>query len=121
MIVNGAECEPYLTADHRIMLEYPGEVVRGPKAAASAGCRSAWIGIENNKPDAIAAIEKAASGSDIRVAPLKVKYPQGAEKQLIYAYRARSALGRPADGRGRGGDQRGHAYQICQAIGYAAV
>jgi len=118
VIINGAECEPYLTADHRIMLEYPGEVVRGLKAAVKVlGASSAWIGIENNKPDAIAAIEKAASGSDIRVAPLKVKYPQGAEKQLIKAITGREVPsgGLPMDV-GVVVINAGTAYQICQAI-----
>lgn len=86
VIVNGAECEPYLTADHRIMLEYPNEVVFGVKAAMKAlGVEKAYIGIENNKPDAIDAVSKAIDNSSIQMASLKVKYPQGAEKQLIEA------------------------------------
>ena len=84
IIINGAECEPYLTADHRIMLEHPDKVVAGVKAVNKAlGVTNAVIAIEENKKDAIAAIGKAASG--VNVATLKVKYPQGAEKQLIYA------------------------------------
>ncbi|MGE5494242.1 MAG: electron transport complex subunit RsxC [Burkholderiales bacterium] len=84
LIINGAECEPYLTADHRIMLEHPEKVVLGVKAVMKAlGVANAVIAIEDNKKDAIAAIRKASSG--INVATLKVKYPQGAEKQLIYA------------------------------------
>lgn len=86
VIINGAECEPYLTADHRIMLEHPEMVVSGLKAVIKAlGVNNAVIAIEDNKKDAIAAMSKAASQSGVNVATLKVKYPQGAEKQLIYA------------------------------------
>lgn len=118
VIVNGAECEPYLTADHRIMLEYPDEVVRGIKAVVKVlGADNAWIGIENNKPDAIAVMQKAVSGSSINVAPLKVKYPQGAEKQLISAITGRQipSGGLPMDV-GVVVVNAGTAYQICQAI-----
>lgn len=86
LIINGAECEPYLTADHRVMLEHSNEVVKGTKAVMKAlGVDNAYIAIEDNKKDAIAAIEKAAKNEGIDVKTLKVKYPQGAEKQLIYA------------------------------------
>ncbi|MDD5017386.1 MAG: electron transport complex subunit RsxC [Eubacteriales bacterium] len=86
LIINGAECEPYLTADHRVMLEYPGDVVRGTKAVMKIlGVSRAYIAIEDNKRNAIAAIDEAAKEEDIDVVSLKVKYPQGAEKQLIYA------------------------------------
>ncbi len=118
VIVNGAECEPYLTADHRIMLEYPDEVVRGLKAVIKAlGVDNSWIGIENNKPDAIAAMQKAVKGTDISVAPLKVKYPQGAEKQLINAITGREVPsgGLPMDV-GVVVVNAGTAYQICQAV-----
>jgi electron transport complex protein RnfC len=73
LIINGAECEPYLTADHRIMLEHPEKVVLGVKAVMKAlGVTNAVIAIEDNKKDAIAAIRKASGG--INVATLKVKY-----------------------------------------------
>ena len=87
VILNGAECEPYLSADHRLMVERPGDVVEGAKLLLKAtGVTKAYIGIEENKPDAIEAISEAAKGDDrISVVPLKVKYPQGAEKQLIWA------------------------------------
>ncbi|MEW6229422.1 MAG: electron transport complex subunit RsxC, partial [Bacillota bacterium] len=87
VILNGAECEPYLSADHRLMVERPDDVVAGAKLLLkAAGVDRAYIGIEENKPDAIAAIAKAAQGDDrLAVVPLKVKYPQGAEKQLIWA------------------------------------
>ena len=85
VIINGAECEPYLTADHRVMLEHPGEVVRGLKAIMKVlGVKKAYIAIEDNKRNAISAVDKAAKEEDIDVVTLKVKYPQGAEKQLIY-------------------------------------
>lgn len=86
IIINGAECEPYLTADHRIMLEHPEMVVGGLKAVMKAlGVSNAVIAIEDNKKDAITAMSKAALEAGVNVATLKVKYPQGAEKQLIYA------------------------------------
>lgn len=87
VILNGAECEPYLSADHRLMVERPGDIVDGARLLLKAtGVNRAYIGIEENKPDAIEAISKAVKGDDrISVVPLKVKYPQGAEKQLIWA------------------------------------
>ena len=87
VILNGAECEPYLTADHRLMLENPDRVVYGLKAIMKAlNVTEGHIGIEANKPDAISAMEEAVKEEKgMRVVPLKVKYPQGAEKQLIYA------------------------------------
>ncbi|MDD4504713.1 MAG: electron transport complex subunit RsxC [Clostridiaceae bacterium] len=87
VILNGAECEPYLTADHRLMLEYPEDVVFGLQALMKAlGVKKGYIGIETNKPDAIEKVFEAAKGiEDIEVVALKTKYPQGAEKQLIHA------------------------------------
>ncbi|MDO5022305.1 MAG: electron transport complex subunit RsxC [Eubacteriales bacterium] len=87
VIVNGAECETYLTADHRLMLEEPEKVVKGLIAAMRAvNAKRGVIAIENNKLDAIASMQKAASGkANIEVAVLKTKYPQGGEKQLIDA------------------------------------
>jgi Na+-translocating ferredoxin:NAD+ oxidoreductase subunit C len=85
VIINGAECEPYLTADHRVMLEKPEEIVFGLKAILKAlGAEKAVIGIEDNKSDAIRVMEQAISGeNNITVARLHTKYPQGAEKMLI--------------------------------------
>ncbi len=86
VILNGAECEPYLTADHRVMLERPEDVVSGLLIVQKIlGAKVAAIGIEENKPDAIEAVKKAASGKNVEVFSLEVKYPQGAEKQLIDA------------------------------------
>lgn len=87
LIINGVECEPYLTSDHRLMLEKGEEIMVGitilMKALVVEKC---MIGIENNKPDAINYLTKLAEGfKGITVHPLKVKYPQGAEKQLIKA------------------------------------
>lgn len=87
ILINGAECEPYLTADHRVMVEYPEKIVFGLKAIMKAvGVDKGIIGIEKNKPDAISAIREAAKNEpNIQVATLKVKYPQGDEKRLINA------------------------------------
>ncbi len=87
VILNGCECEPFLTADHRIMVEEPGKVIWGLKAIMRAtGAGNGIIGIEENKPDAIEALKAKISGPDsIRVVMLETKYPQGAEKMLIEA------------------------------------
>jgi electron transport complex protein RnfC len=87
LIVNGCECEPFLTSDHRLMVERADEVVRGAAiAAARLGVVETVFGVEENKPDAIAALRRAtASREAMRVVPLAVKYPQGAEKMLIRA------------------------------------
>ena len=83
-VLNGAECEPYLTSDHRLMLGEPEKIIRGMQIGMKAvGATRGLIGIERNKPDAIAALAKAATGTGIEIVPLKVKYPQGAEKTLI--------------------------------------
>ena len=87
VILNGAECEPYLTADHRLMVENPEDVVYGLRVLMKAlNVNKGFIGIEVNKPNAIEAIEEKIKEYDnIEVVRLEVKYPQGAEKQLIYA------------------------------------
>lgn len=86
-ILNGAECEPYLTCDHRLMLERTHDLVEGVKIIArTLGVDQSYVAIEANKPDAIAALQKAVyQEPNIEVIVLKVKYPQGAEKQLIKA------------------------------------
>jgi len=84
VILNGAECEPYLTADDRLMVERPREVIEGMKILMHImGVKEGFIGIEDDKPEALAAIGNAASGTEIRVISLEKKYPQGAEKTLI--------------------------------------
>ena len=87
VIINAVECEPYLTADHRLMLEKADEILVGVSILMKAAkVTKGYIGIENNKPDAIKLMtEKAAAYPGIEVVPLKVKYPQGGEKQLIDA------------------------------------
>ena len=87
VIINAVECEPYLTADHQLMLEHAEEIMVGVSILMKAvKVNKAFIGIENNKPDAIQLMTKVASGyAGIEVVPLKVQYPQGGEKQLIDA------------------------------------
>ncbi len=87
LIINGVECEPYLTSDHRVMLERGHELLIGVRILAKAlGVERSFIGIENNKPDAIEHLRTLAAGyPEIEVVPLKVHYPQGGEKQLIDA------------------------------------
>lgn len=91
LIINGVECEPYLTSDHRLMLEKGEEIITGIRILMIAlNVNKAFIGIENNKPDAIENLEKLAQNYEqIKVVPLKVKYPQGGEKQLINAITGR--------------------------------
>jgi electron transport complex protein RnfC len=87
VIINGVECEPYLTSDHRLMLERGAEVLTGAAIIMKAlGVDRVIVGIEANKPDAIKHLtELAADFKGITIQPLKVKYPQGGEKQLIKA------------------------------------
>lgn len=87
LIINAVECEPYLTADHQLMLEKADEILVGCKLIQKlVDAEKVIIGIENNKKDAIQLLtEKAKKYSNIEVQPLKVKYPQGGEKQLIKA------------------------------------
>jgi electron transport complex protein RnfC len=90
LILNGAECEPFLTADHRLMLENAEKVVTGALLLAKAlSVNKIYIGIENNKPDAIEKLKEITNKNNIVVVPLRVRYPQGAEKQLIYAITGR--------------------------------
>jgi electron transport complex protein RnfC len=91
LLVNGAECEPYLTTDHRTMVEYPERVHFGVRIMMQClGVERAVIGVERNKPDAIAALERTApTDIDVSIQPLIVKYPQGAEKMLIHVVTGR--------------------------------
>lgn len=101
VILNGVECEPYATCDHRLMLERPEDIVAGLKILMTIlGCTSAYIGIEKNKPDAIKVMREKLKGvKGAKVSGLKVKYPQGGEKQLIYSLTKRKvpAGGLPMD------------------------
>ncbi len=95
LLLNGAECEPYITSDHRQMLEHSTEVIEGAKIILKIlGITECHIGIENNKADAITAMSQAAAQSsaadcNFTVQTLQVKYPQGSEKQLIQAITGR--------------------------------
>ncbi len=99
LILNGAECEPYLTTDHRLMLEHPEEIIEGAKIILNIlSINECHIGIEANKPDAIEIMNKTAkdissNGLRILVDSLKVKYPQGSEKQLIQSITGRRVPG----------------------------
>ena len=98
VIINAVECEPYLTADHSLMLEKPEQILIGVNLIMKAvGVKKAYIAIENNKPDAIALMEeKVKSFAGMEVCPLKVRYPQGGEKQLIDAVVGRQVPNPPA-------------------------
>ncbi len=103
-ILNGAECEPFLTADHRTMLERAADIIDGFRLIMRAlGATTAFIGIEDNKPDAIEVMKKMAkerdAGNTITVRSLHTRYPQGAEKTLIHALTGREVPsgGLPAD------------------------
>ncbi len=91
LIINGAECEPYITSGYRLMLERTEELISGIRLLMTVfGLNTAYIGIESNKLDAVAHIESMLTQNDgIIVYPLKTKYPQGAEKQLIRAVTGR--------------------------------
>lgn len=83
VIINGAECEPYLTCDNRLMIERANEIIEGLEIIKKAvGAGKGYIAVEDNKPEAIEKIKSAVKGNN-EVVVLKTKYPQGAEKQLI--------------------------------------
>lgn len=86
VLINGAECEPALTNDSRVMFEFPRAVVTGALLAKKAAhADRVIIGIEENKPHCIKALQNAAEGTEVQIAILKTKYPQGSEKQLVFA------------------------------------
>lgn len=92
LIINGVECEPYLTDDYRVMFERGEELLTGIRILARAlGAERVMVGIENNKPEAIGALRQlaAVSAPEVEVVPLKVRYPQGSEKHLIAALTGR--------------------------------
>ena len=119
IIVNGAECEPYLTSDYRLMLEKPEELLRGIQAILKIFPNAkAVIGIEDNKPEAIKVMTDIARADDkIDVCPLKTKYPQGGERQLIYAVTGRKIHSKmlPAD-KGCIVDNVGTVFAIYEAV-----
>jgi len=89
-ILNGSECEPFLTADYRAMLEYTDRIVTGVKITMKVlGVSNGYVGIEDNKPDAVKALQNAFNGTPVKVVALSTKYPQGAEKMLIKALTGR--------------------------------
>lgn len=119
LIINAAECEPYITCDYRLLIEETTVFIKGVEFLMKAlGVKKAYIGIEKNKPDAIRRLISYCP-FNIVVKPLKVKYPQGAEKQLIYAITKRKvpAGGLPMDV-GCVVDNVHTAYSIAQAVLY---
>ncbi len=101
VIINGAECEPFITADHRLMIENPREIVGGARLLCNVfGVKNAIIAIEDNKPDAIKILLEASENiPEVEVKILKTKYPQGDERQIIYALTGKELPGGklPAD------------------------
>jgi electron transport complex protein RnfC len=102
LIINGAECEPYLTSDYRLMVESPEQILIGTKIMMKAlGVKKSYVGIEENKPAAIKKMKSiAAKGyKEIKIVSLKKRYPQGGEKQLIDAivHREVPSMGLPID------------------------
>ncbi|MFW5845380.1 MAG: electron transport complex subunit RsxC [Planctomycetota bacterium] len=91
LLINGAECEPFLTANHRLLLEAPHAVVAGATLAMRATqATSVSLCIESNKQDVVRRLQEAAAGTGIEIVVLPTKYPQGGEKQLIYAVTGRA-------------------------------
>ena len=119
ILLNGIECEPFVTADHRTLLEYADEIIQGLKYfMLAAGAAKGVIGIEDNKPDAIELMQKKVAGeANIEVCVCKEKYPQGSEKHLIYAATGRTVpdRGLPADV-GVIVDNVGTAVAACRAV-----
>lgn len=119
LIINAAECEPYITCDYRLLIEKTQDFIDGVLLLKKAlGAENAYIGIEKNKPEAIRKLI-AECPPEIKVAPCKVKYPQGAEKQLIYAVTRRVVPcgGLPADV-GVVVSNVHTAYSTCRAVKY---
>ncbi len=98
VIINAVECEPYITSDYRLMMEHPDEILVGLELLMKAAkVDKAYIGIETNKPQAIELLAKKTAGDDrIEVVPLKQRYPQGGEKQLVDAVIRRQVPAPPA-------------------------
>jgi electron transport complex protein RnfC len=121
VILNGSECEPYLTGDYRLMLEKPKEIIEGLKILMKVlGVNRGFVGIEDNKPNAVKTMKEAAGGiANIEVCALRTKYPQGAEKMLI-----KTLTGREVPPRALPMDVKvvvqnvGTAYAIYEAVRY---
>ncbi len=120
VIINGVECEPYITADYRLMMEHPDEILVGLNLLMKAvGVEKGFIGIEENKPEAIALLaEKTAGNPHVEVVALKQKYPQGGEKQLVDAVIGRQVPAPPAIPVNVGAvvQNVGTAYAVYQAV-----
>jgi H+/Na+-translocating ferredoxin:NAD+ oxidoreductase subunit C len=115
LIVNGGECEPYLSSDDRVMREFPEQVVDGARLIMHAiGAREALIGIEDNKPEAIAAMRKAAHAhADVKIRPVPARYPMGSDKQLIQTLTGKEV---PADARAAEVGVLVHNVSTCAAV-----
>ena len=120
VIINGVECEPYITSDYRLMLEHADEILVGPELLMKASkVTKGYIGIEENKPAAIKLLtEKTAGNPDIEIVPLAQKYPQGGEKQLVDAVIRRQVPAPPAIPVNVGAivQNVGTAYAVYQAV-----
>ena len=120
VIINGVECEPYITADYRLMIEHADEILVGLELLMKvAKVEKGYIGIEENKPEAIRLLtEKTANDSRIEVVPLAQKYPQGGEKQLVDAVIKRQVPAPPAIPVNVGAivQNVGTAYAVYQAV-----
>jgi electron transport complex protein RnfC len=97
LIINGGECEPYITCDDRLMRERAAEIIEGARLICYAvGAAEVLVGIEENKPEALVAMQAAAAGTEVKVIAVPAMYPMGWDKQMIRALTGREV---PADGR----------------------
>jgi electron transport complex protein RnfC len=115
LIVNGGECEPYLSSDDRIMRDFAEQVVDGARIVMHAiGAREALVGIEDNKPEAIAAMTKAAEAfPEVKIRPVPARYPMGSDKQLIQTLTGKEV---PADARAAEVGVLVHNVSTCAAV-----
>jgi len=115
LIVNGGECEPYLSSDDRIMRDCADQVVDGARIVMHAiGAREALVGIEDNKPEAIAAMKKAAAAyPEVKICPVPARYPMGSDKQLIQVLTGKEV---PSDARAAEVGVLVHNVSTCAAI-----
>jgi electron transport complex protein RnfC len=115
LIVNGGECEPYLSSDDRMMRDFAGQVVDGVRIVMHAiGAREALVGIEDNKPEAIEAMRRAAAPyAEVKIRPVPARYPMGSDKQLIQTLTGREV---PADARAAEVGVLVHNVSTCAAV-----
>lgn len=115
LIVNGGECEPYLSSDDRVMRDFADQVVDGARIVMHAiGATEALVGIENNKPEAIAAMQKAAAAfPEVKIRPVPARYPMGSDKQLIQTLTGKEV---PADARAAEVGVLVHNVSTCAAV-----